>query len=64
MDQRISVSISVVGVMASALLLVVGVRDYGDGESALWPVLGACVFGIAAYTLVRDVRQLRARRRG
>jgi len=50
--------ISGFGVLASALLLVVGVREYQSGASALWPAVGGLVFISAVYALVRDVRRL------
>ncbi|MER8234984.1 hypothetical protein ACIRQY_24870 [Streptomyces sp. NPDC101490] len=59
MAHRISALISAFGVLACMMLLVVGVRDYRSGASALWLVAGAVSFLGASYTLVRDVRRLR-----
>ncbi|MEV7728725.1 hypothetical protein AB0P15_28875 [Streptomyces sp. NPDC087917] len=56
---RISVLISVFGVLVSGMLLVLGVREYRSGASVLWLVGGIVLFLSALYTLVRDVRQLR-----
>ncbi|MEX3101467.1 hypothetical protein DF268_45840 [Streptomyces sp. V2] len=64
MSHRISALISVLGVLTSAMLLVVAAREYHSGASALWLVGGAAIFLSAAFALVRDVRQLRAKRTG
>lgn len=57
---RISVLFSSSGVLAGAMLLVGAVREYRSGASALWIAAGALIFLCALYTLVRDVRRLRA----
>ncbi|MGW3661122.1 hypothetical protein ACWD6R_38240 [Streptomyces sp. NPDC005151] len=59
MTNRISALISAFGVLASMLLLVVAVREYRPGASALWIGAGAVIFLSALYTFVRDVRRLR-----
>ncbi|MFG2537641.1 hypothetical protein ACGFU4_20625 [Streptomyces sp. NPDC048511] len=56
---RISALISAFGVLASVVLVVVGVREYRSGASALWLVAGAVIFLSALYTLVWDLRRLR-----
>ncbi|MFD3373672.1 MULTISPECIES: hypothetical protein [unclassified Streptomyces] len=55
---RVSMLISVFGVLVSVLLLIVGVREYQSGASALWPGVGGLIFLSAVYALVRDVRSL------
>ncbi|MBY8876138.1 hypothetical protein [Actinacidiphila acidipaludis] len=60
MIHRISALASVVGVVVGVMLLVIGIRDYRAGASALWPVLGTAVLLSAVYRLVLDVRDLRA----
>ncbi len=56
---RISALISVFGVFAGVLLLVVAVLEYRSGASVLWLVCGATAFLGAVYALVVDVRRLR-----
>ncbi|MCQ1581881.1 MULTISPECIES: hypothetical protein [Streptomyces] len=58
---RISALISVFGVFAGVLLLVVAVLEYRSGASVLWLVCGAAAFLGAVYALVVDVRRLRTR---
>ncbi|MFJ2650388.1 hypothetical protein ACIO1C_27160 [Streptomyces sp. NPDC087420] len=60
MTHRISALISVFGALTSMLLLVVAVREYRAGASALWIGAGAVIFLSALSALVRDVRRLRA----
>ncbi|MET9724463.1 hypothetical protein [Streptomyces zaomyceticus] len=60
MTHRISALISAFGVLASVMLLVLAVREYRSGASVLWLVAGVVIFLSASYTLVRDVRRLRA----
>ncbi|RSS33463.1 hypothetical protein [Streptomyces sp. WAC08241] len=60
MTHRISALISALGVLTAVVLLVASVRDHLSGASVLWPVAGAVLFLSASYTLVRDVRRLRA----
>ncbi|MFC9056731.1 hypothetical protein ACFTXB_01590 [Streptomyces sp. NPDC057074] len=60
MTHRISALISTFGVLASVMLLAFAVREYRSGASVLWSVVGAVIFLSALYTLVRDVRRLRA----
>ncbi|WP_392668022.1 hypothetical protein [Streptomyces sp. LN785] len=60
MTNRISALISAFGVLASTFLLVLAVREYRSGASALWLVAGAVLFLGALHTLVRDVWRLRA----
>ncbi|WP_327183525.1 hypothetical protein [Streptomyces sp. NBC_01334] len=59
MTHRISALISSFGVLVSALLLVLAVREYRDGASALWIGAGAAILLSASYVLARDVRRLR-----
>ncbi|MEU0987819.1 hypothetical protein [Streptomyces sp. NPDC005953] len=59
MTHRISTLISVFGVLASAMLLVLAVREYRSEASVLWLVAGVVIFLSAVYTLVRDMRRLR-----
>ncbi|WP_093812063.1 hypothetical protein [Streptomyces sp. Ncost-T6T-1] len=59
MTHRISALISVFGVFAGVLLLVVAVLEYRSGASVLWLVCGATAFLGAVYALVVDVRRLR-----
>ncbi|MFB7212355.1 hypothetical protein [Streptomyces sp. NPDC056255] len=60
MTHRISALISAFGVLAGMVLLVLAVREYRSGASFLWLVAGAVIFLGTSYTLVRDVRRLRA----
>ncbi|MEV6782327.1 hypothetical protein [Streptomyces sp. NPDC051098] len=59
MTHRISTLISAFGVLASLMLLVLAVREYRSGASALWIGAGAVIFLSASYALVRDARRLR-----
>ncbi|KPC78044.1 MULTISPECIES: hypothetical protein [Streptomyces] len=59
MTPRISALISAFGVLAGLMLLVLAVREYGSGASALWFGAASVIFLSASYTLVRDVRRLR-----
>ncbi|MEC4570548.1 hypothetical protein [Streptomyces virginiae] len=56
---RISALISAFGVLAGMMLLVLAVREYRSGASALWVGAGAVIFLSASYTLARDLRRLR-----
>lgn len=56
---RISALISSLGVVVSILLLLLAVREYRDGASALWIGAGAAILLSASYALARDVRRLR-----
>ncbi|MEV4329596.1 hypothetical protein AB0K02_03505 [Streptomyces sp. NPDC049597] len=60
MADRISACISVLGVLATSLLLVGAVREYQAGSSAWWVGAGVVFVLAACFTLVRDVRRLRA----
>ncbi|MFD5080424.1 hypothetical protein [Streptomyces sp. NPDC058371] len=60
MTHRISALTSAFGILASTTLLILGVREYRSGASALWIGAGAVIFLSALCTLVRDVRRLRA----
>ncbi|MDQ0581573.1 hypothetical protein [Streptomyces rishiriensis] len=60
MTHRISALISAFGVLVGLLLLVLAVREYRDGASALWIGAGAAILLGATYALVRDVRRLRS----
>ncbi|MER5717513.1 hypothetical protein [Streptomyces sp. NPDC002132] len=60
MTHRISVLFPAFGVLASGMLLVLGVREYRSGASVFWLVVGVAIFLSASYTLVRDVRRLRS----
>lgn len=44
---------------AGMALLVLAVREYRSGASALWIGAGAVVFLSTLYVLVRDVRRFR-----
>ncbi|MFD4700023.1 hypothetical protein [Streptomyces niveus] len=59
MTHRISALISAFGVLAGMMLLVLAIREYRSGASALWIGAGAVIFLSALGTLVRDVRRLR-----
>ncbi|MEL5960055.1 hypothetical protein AADR41_35765 [Streptomyces sp. CLV115] len=59
MTHRISALISAFGVLAGMVLLILAVREYRSGASALWIGAGAVIFLSASYTLVRDARRLR-----
>ncbi|MET4922460.1 hypothetical protein P3L51_08875 [Streptomyces sp. PSRA5] len=60
MTHRVSALISAFGVLVGMMLLVLAVREYRSGASALWVGAGAVIFLSALCTLVRDVRRLRA----
>ncbi|QBR06306.1 hypothetical protein D7Y56_10440 [Streptomyces sp. S501] len=60
MTHRISALISAFGVLAGTMLLILAVREYRSGASALWIGAGVVIFLSASCTLVRDVRRLRA----
>ncbi|OKJ95106.1 hypothetical protein AMK26_31415 [Streptomyces sp. CB03234] len=62
MTNRISVLISALGVLPCTVMLVVAVREYRSGASALWMAAGAAILLSAVYALARDVRRLRAGR--
>ncbi|WP_142264742.1 hypothetical protein OHU34_24470 [Streptomyces sp. NBC_00080] len=59
MTHRISALISSFGVLVSALLLLLAVRECREGASALWIGAGAAILLGASYALARDVRRLR-----
>ncbi|WP_432052098.1 hypothetical protein [Streptomyces xiamenensis] len=59
MTHRISALVSAFGVLVSVMLLVLAVREYRAGASALWIGAGAVIFLSASYTLARDLRRLR-----
>lgn len=56
----ISALTSAVGVLVSTVLLILAVHDYRSGASALWIGAGVGILLVTSYTLVRDVRRLRA----
>jgi len=56
---RISALISVFGVLVGAMFLIIGVREYQAGASALWAAGGALIFLTAVYALMRDLRTAR-----
>ncbi|MFJ2027043.1 hypothetical protein ACIODW_24990 [Streptomyces sp. NPDC087897] len=64
MTHRISALISVLGVFAGMLLLVLGIREYRSGASVLWLVFGALASLGAVHALVVDVRRLRTGQAG
>ncbi|MFI8233971.1 hypothetical protein ACIGDI_34720 [Streptomyces sp. NPDC085900] len=60
MTTRISTLISAVCLLGSAMLLIVAIDAYRSGASALWIVAGGVIAVVELYTLLRDVRRLRA----
>lgn len=60
MIRRLGTLLSALGVLICMLWIAVAVREYRAGASVLWVVGGAINLVIVSYTLVRDVRQLRA----
>ncbi|GAA3500859.1 hypothetical protein GCM10019016_079660 [Streptomyces prasinosporus] len=56
---RISILISVFGVLVSMALLMLAIREYRTGASAVWIGAGAAIFLSALYALVQDVRRSR-----
>ncbi|MER5864285.1 hypothetical protein [Kitasatospora sp. NPDC002040] len=59
MTNRISALISIFGVAAGVVLVVLAVQQYRSGASVLWLAAGALIFLCALFALVRDVKRLR-----
>ncbi|MFB7527992.1 hypothetical protein ACFC0C_07040 [Streptomyces sp. NPDC056178] len=60
MTDRIGALLSAFGVLVGTSLLVLAVREYRSGASVFWIGAGAAILLGTVYTLVRDVRRLRA----
>ncbi|CAL9339228.1 hypothetical protein SUDANB58_00231 [Streptomyces sp. enrichment culture] len=59
MANRISIWISVFGVVASLALLTGALLEYRAGASVLWAGAGALIVLCAVHALVRDVSRAR-----
>ncbi|MFF8387355.1 hypothetical protein ACF053_27445 [Streptomyces kanasensis] len=61
MALRITALISALGVVPGVLLLVLAVREYRSGGSALRIAAGAAILLGSLYACVRDMQRLRSR---